>query len=82
MGKDISNIVKKYLEISLKRDDIEIDVVKIKKMYHIHITVYVKPTDSLYAMINKGIDKFKVYEEINAYFDLNYENCRLTYRLV
>ena len=82
MSKDISNIVKKYLEISLKRDDIEIDVVKIKKVYHIHITVYVKPTDSLYAMINKGIDKFKVYREINAYFDLNYENCRLTYRLV
>jgi hypothetical protein len=82
MSKDISNIVKKYLEISLKREDIEINVVKIKKMYHIHILVYVEPTDGLYKIINKGIDKLKVYREIGSYFDLNYENCRLTYRIV
>lgn len=79
MSKDISNIVKKYVETSLKRGDIRVGVKKQNDFYYIHIIVYINPDDTDNDIIRKGIDKFKLFSEISSYFDLNHQNCQLTY---
>ena len=79
MSKDISNIVKKYVETSLNREDISVGVTKQNDFYYIHIVVYINPDDTDNDIIRKGIDKFKLYNEIGMYFDLHHRNCQLTY---
>ena len=82
MSRDISNIIKNYLEKSFNREDIDVSVIKKINRYHIHFLVYAKPEDTDNDIIRKGIDKFRVYKEIGDYFNLNHQNCLVTYNTV
>ena len=58
MKKDLSKVIKQYVYFHLShRDDILVDVTKTPKRYNVHIEVSVKPTDGIFARINKGVDR-------------------------
>lgn len=68
------------------RDDLTIQVVNTlkqrKPFYSIHFLIHIKPTDGLYATINKGIDRFFLKEEIKNYFNLGDYDFTITYQNV
>ena len=71
MEKDLSKVIEQYVYTHLShRDDILVQVVKSPTRYKVHIFIYVKPTDGLYATINKGIDRGDLMNGIKGYFNL------------
>lgn len=76
MVKDLSKVIEHYVYNHLShRDDILVQVVKSPTRYKVHITIYVKPTDGLYATINKGIDRGDLMNGIKGYFNLDWQGC-------
>ena len=78
MGKDLSKVIEQYVYTHLShRDDILVQVVKSPTRYKVHIFIYVKPTDGLYATINKGIDRGDLMNGIKGYFNLDWDRCMI-----
>ena len=87
MVKDLTKPLHEFVNIVYNhRDDLKIQVVKTirqcKPFYTIHFLIYIKPTDGLYATINKGIDKFFLTKEILNYFNLSPYDFSVTYQNV
>ena len=87
MEKDISKLLHIFIkDFYSHRDDLTIEITKKIKhksdFYNIHIKVNLKPTDGLYATINKGIDKFRLMDEIQGYFKLDWSNCMISYQTI
>ncbi len=78
MKKDLSKVIEQYVYTHLShRDDILVQVVKSPTRYKVHIFIYVKPTDGLYATINKGIDRGDLMNGIKGYFNLDWDSCMI-----
>ena len=78
MVKDLSKVIEQYVYTHLShRDDILVQVVKSPTRYKVHIFIYVKPTDGLYATINKGIDRGDLMNGIKGYFNLDWDRCMI-----
>jgi hypothetical protein len=78
MVKDLSKVIEQYVYNHLShRDDILVQVVKSPTRYKVHIVIYVKPTDGLYATINKGIDRGDLMNGIKGYFNLDWDGCMI-----
>jgi hypothetical protein len=78
MVKDLSKVIEQYVYTHLShRDDILVQVVKSPTRYKVHIFIYVKPTDGLYATINKGIDRGDLMNGIKGYFNLDWDSCMI-----
>jgi hypothetical protein len=78
MEKDLSKVIEQYVYTHLShRDDILVQVIKSPTRYKVHIFIYVKPTDGLYATINKGIDRGDLMNGIKGYFNLDWDNCMI-----
>jgi hypothetical protein len=78
MVKDISKVIEQYVYTHLShRDDILVQVIKSPTRYKVHIFIYVKPTDGLYATINKGIDRGDLMNGIKGYFNLDWDSCMI-----
>ena len=78
MEKDLSKVIEQYVYTHLShRDDILVQVVKSPTRYKVHIFIYVKPTDGLYATINKGIDRGDLMKGLQGYFNLDWHNCMI-----
>jgi hypothetical protein len=78
MEKDLSKVIEQYVYTHLShRDDILVQVVKSPTRYKVHIFIYVKPTDGLYATINKGIDRGDLMKGLQGYFNLDWDNCMI-----
>jgi hypothetical protein len=78
MEKDLSKVIEQYVYTHLShRDDILVQVVKSPTRYKVHIFIYVKPTDGLYATINKGIDRGDLMNGIKGYFNLDWDSCMI-----
>ncbi len=78
MEKDLSKVIEQYVYTHLShRDDILVQVVKSPTRYKVHITIYLKPTDGLYATINKGIDRGDLMNGIKGYFNLDWDSCMI-----
>jgi len=92
MEKDLSKVIEQYVYTHLShRDDILVQVVKSPTRYKVHIFIYVKPTDGLYATINKGIDRGDLMNAtinkgidrgdlmngIKGYFNLDWDSCMI-----
>lgn len=85
--KDISNALYCFSkDLYSHRDDLTIQVVRRikdhKPFYAIHFLVHIKPTDGIYAMLNKGIDRFRLRQEILSYFNLGEHDFSITYQNV
>lgn len=85
--KDISKVLNCFVsDLYLHRDDLTIQVNKTIKnrkiFYGIHFLIHIKPTDGLYATINKGIDRFFLKREIQNYFNLGDYDFSITYQNV
>jgi hypothetical protein len=78
MVKDLSKVIEQYVYTHLShRDDILVQVIKSPTRYKVHIFIYVKPTDGLYATINKGIDRGDLMNGIKGYFNLDWDSCMI-----
>jgi hypothetical protein len=76
MKKDLSKVIEKYVYSHLShRDDILVQVLKTPKRYNVHIIVYLKPTDGLWATINKGVDRQDLMRGLRDYLNLDWDNC-------
>ena len=76
MKKDLSKVIEKYVYSHLShRDDILVQVLKTPKRYNIHIVVYLKPTDGLWATIHKGVDRQDLMRGLRDYLNLDWDNC-------
>ncbi len=83
MKKDLSEIIKKYIYFHLShRNDIVIKVDQNGKRYDVKIFINLKPTDGIYARINKGIDRHDVMNGLKGYLNLDWDNCMISYELV
>lgn len=87
MVKDLTKPLYKFVsEIYAHRDDLTIQVVKSSKprqsFYKIHFLIHIRPTDGLYATINKGIDRFSLKNEIQNFFNLGNYDFSITYQNV
>ena len=85
--KDITKILQTFIEdLYTHRDDLTIQVVRTiknhKPFYSVHFLIHIKTTDGIYAMINKGIDRFYVKKEIQNYFNLGDYDFSITYQNV
>jgi len=78
MKKDLSKVIEKYVYSHLShRDDILVQVLKTPKRYNVHIIVYLKPTDGLWATINKGVDRQDLMRGLRDYLNLDWDNCMI-----
>ncbi len=78
MKKDLSKVIEKYVYSHLShRDDILVQVLKTPKRYNVHIIVYLKPTDGLWATINKGVDRQDLMRGLKDYLNLDWDNCMI-----
>jgi len=78
MKKDLTKVIEKYVYSHLyHRDDILVQVSKTPKRYNIHIIVYLKPTDGLWATINKGIDRQDLMRGLRDYLNLDWDSCMI-----
>ena len=76
MKKDLSKVIEKYVYSHLShRDDILVQVLKTPKRYNVHIIVNLKPTDGLWATINKGVDRQDLMRGLRDYLNLDWDNC-------
>jgi len=76
MKKDLSKVIEKYVYSHLShRNDILVQVLKTPKRYNVHIIVYLKPTDGLWATINKGVDRQDLMRGLRDYLNLDWDNC-------
>ena len=83
MEKDLSKVIEQYVYTHLShRDDILVQVVKSPTRYKVHIIVYLKPTDGLYAAINKGIDRQDLMRGLRDYLNLDWHNCMISYQVI
>jgi hypothetical protein len=74
--KDISKVIEQYVYNHLShRDDILVQVKKTPQRYNVHVIVKLKPTDGLYATINKGIDRGDLMNGLRDYLNLDWNNC-------
>ena len=92
--KDISKVINQFVSHYLSyRDDITL-YVNSKRMpkdkdnpeghlvYRVVIHVTLKPTDGLYAKINKNIDRVDLMRALNENFNLYWDNCMIEYHLI
>jgi len=78
MKKDLSKVIEKYVYSHLShRDDILVQVLKTPKRYNVHIIVYLKPTDGLWATINKGVDRQDLMRGLRDYLNLDWDSCMI-----
>ena len=78
MEKDLSKVIEKYVYSHLShRDDILVQVLKTPKRYNVHIIVYLKPTDGLWATINKSVDRQDLMSGIRDYLNLDWDSCMI-----
>ena len=78
MEKDLSKVIEQYVYNHLShRDDILVQVLKSPTSYKVHIFVYLKPTDGLYATINKSVDRGDVMRGLQKYINLESYNCTI-----
>ena len=83
MEKDLSKVIKQYVYFHFShRDDIVVNVIKTPKRYNVHIEVNLKPTDGLYAAINKGIDRQELMNSLRDYLNLDWHNCMISYQVI
>lgn len=87
MEKDISKPLHNFIkDFYSHRDDLTIEITKKIKhksnFYNVHIKVNLKPTDGLYATINKGIDRTALMTEIRGYFKIDWSNCMISYETI
>ena len=87
MVKDLTKPLHEFVKsLYAHRNDLTIQVVRSikdrKPFYTVHFLVHIKPTDGLYATINKGIDKFFLKNEILSYFNLSPYDFSITYQNV
>lgn len=87
MMKDLTKVLHEFVKsVYSHRDDLTIQVVKKiiqgEPFYKIHILIHIKPTDGLYATINKGIDRFFLRKEIISYFNFTESEFSITYQNV
>ena len=83
MEKDLSKVIEQYVYNHLShRDDIKVNVTKEPLRYEVHIEVILKPTDGLYATINKGIDRQDLMNGIRDYLNLDWHNCMISYQVI
>ena len=82
--KDLSNVLISFIYDYLShRDDITVQVkINGKKphFYSIHILVHISEGDGLYKAINKGIDRLSLHHQLQKYFNLTPNDCRITYQ--
>ena len=78
MGKDLSKVIEQYVYSHLShRDDILVQVLKSPTRYNVHIFVQLKPTDGLWATINKGVDRQDIMKGLRDYLNLDWDNCMI-----
>ena len=86
MAKDLSNTLISFIYDYLShRDDITVQVKTDGKkpyFYSIHILVHLDENDGLLKTINKGIDRLSLYHQLEKYFNLTPNDCRITYQNV
>jgi hypothetical protein len=78
MKKDLSKVIEKYVYNHLyHRDDILVQVSRTLKRYNVHIIVYLKPTDGLWATIHKGVDRQDLMRGLKDYLNLDWDSCMI-----
>jgi hypothetical protein len=78
MKKDLSKVIEKYVYSHLyHRDDILVQVSRTPKRYNVHIIVYLKPTDGLWATIHKGVDRQDLMRGLKDYLNLDWDSCMI-----
>ena len=78
MEKDLSKVIENYVYNHLShRDDIVVQVNKTPTRYNVHVEVALKPTDGLYAAINKGIDRQDLMRGLRDYLNLDWDSCMI-----
>jgi hypothetical protein len=78
MKKDLSKVIEKYVYNHLyHRDDILVQVSRTPKRYNVHIIVYLKPTDGLWATIHKGVDRQDLMRGLKDYLNLDWDSCMI-----
>ena len=83
MKKDLSKVIEQYVYNHLShRDDIKVSVAKERLRYKVHIEVTLKPTDGLYASINKGIDRQDLMNGLRDDLNLDWHNCMISYQVI
>ena len=87
MEKDISKTLHTFIkDFYSHREDLTIEITKKIKQksnfYNIHIKVHLKPTDGLYAAINKGIDRQDLMRGLRDYLNLDWHNCMISYQVI
>ncbi len=83
MKKDLSKVIEQYVYNHFpNRSDLEVQVTKSPKRYEVHIIVNLKPTDGLYAAINKGIDRQDLMSGLRGYLNLDWDNCMISYQVI
>lgn len=86
MVKDLSNALISFIYNYLShRDDITVQVKTNGKkpyFYSIHILVRLSENDGLYKVINKGIDRYALHHQLQKYFNLTTDDCRITYQTI
>lgn len=83
MKEDISKVIEKYVHFHLShRDDISVKVEKTPFRYDVRIVVKLKPTDGLWATINKGIDRSDLMNGLRDYLNLDWNNCMIFVQLI
>jgi hypothetical protein len=81
--KDISKIIEQYVYNHLShRDDIKVSVTKERLRYKVYVEVTLKPTDGLYASINKGIDRQDLMNGLRGDLNLDWDNCMISYQVI
>ena len=85
MVKDLTKPLYEFVaSIYTHRDDLTIQVIKTikqrKPFYSIDFLIHIRPTDGLYATINKGIDRFFLKGEIQNFFNLGEYDFSITYQ--
>ena len=82
MAKDLSHTLISFVEDYLShRDDITVQIQTNGRkpyIYRIHILVHIGENDGLLKTINKGINKFALQQEVQKYFNLTPNDCRIT----
>jgi hypothetical protein len=83
MKNDLSKVIKQYVYNHLShRDDIRVNVTNTPTRYNVHIEIDLKPTDGLYATINKGIDRQDLMNGLRDYLNLDWHNCMISYQTI
>ena len=78
MKKDLSKVIENYVYNHLyHRDDILVQVSRTPKRYNVHIIVYLKPTDGLWATIHKGVDRQDLMRGLRDYLNLDWDSCMI-----